>query len=460
MPAMPPLPEHTSLLTRRAALGALAAAGAGAVLWPYTPRDQAVVPKGRVELTYWEKWTGSEGAAAQAMVDGFNRSQDRAWVHLVQVSDITAKAMVAIGGGDAPDLVGLYSYSVPGFAEAGAVMPMDAFAGARNGIDTGRYAPGIRALLMHEGRQWAGVNTCYTLALYCNRDLLREAGAESPPRTVAELDELAQRLTVTSPGGRIERAGFLQNVPGWWPYCWPCMFGGRLYDESTDRATCADPACIAAFNWIGRTARRFGPGPTRSFAAAHERVIHSAQDPFITGRVAMIVQGPWLANFIRSFRPDLDYACAPMPVTDDLLNPEHPTGLLEADVLMIPRGCPHPDEAYSFLLYTQRTDVQEALATAHCKPSPFVELSPGFLENHPNRGIRTHDAIAKSTRVQFLPRTRMCKQYSDLLTSAVDAVWSGADAAAELMGVQGRAQHLLDLAAARRLRRGATRGAT
>jgi ABC-type glycerol-3-phosphate transport system substrate-binding protein len=447
-------------ISRRVAVGAVLAAGAGAILWPHTPRGRASVPKGRAELRYWEKWTGIEGLALQRVVDRYNATQgeaDKAWVHLVPVSDITSKAMVAIGGNDPPDVVGLYSYSVPGYAVARAAMPLDGFAGWSGGLASRPYLRGVRDLLEHEGHQWAGVNTCYTLGMYHNRAMLREIGRDPdrPPRTIAELDELSDALTMYEAGGRdrLARAGFLANVPGWWSYFWPIMFGGTLYDQQYDRATIDTPECSAAFEWLRASAKRVGVEAATAFASGYGRNMHTAQDPFISGRMGMIVQGPWLANFIRQYRPDLDYAAAPVPVAESVYDPEHPSGLLEADILMIPRGCPHPEEAFRFLCFMQRQDVQEELALAHGKPSPFVSTTPGFVESHPNRSVRVFDAIARSPKVQILPRTTAWKQYSDLINTAFDLVWKGADARATLVGVRARAQQLIDTAAARKRQR-------
>jgi ABC-type glycerol-3-phosphate transport system substrate-binding protein len=426
------------------------------------PRRRRDVPLGRVEVTYWEKWTAAEGAAMQRVVDRYNDSQRHAFVRMVPVSDITSKAMVAIGGGDPPDVVGLYSYSVPGYAEARAAIPFDELATpAAPAPGPDAYAHGVRRLLTHGGRTWAGVNTCYTLGLYVNRSIFRAAGLDPdrPPRTVDELDDLAARLTVRDASGRIERAGFLPNVPDWWPYSWPVMFGAGLYDEAADRATCAGDECLACFRWLRAAAARAGVPESRAFAAAYNRVIHSAQDPFLSGRQAMIVQGPWLAAFIRDLAPGLDYACAPVPVAAALAGREHPTGLLEADVLMVPRGCRHPELAWDFVRFTQRPDVQEELALAHAKPSPMAAVSEGFHAAHPNRGVRAFDAVVHSPDVRVLPRTRVWKAYADLLGAAFDAVWSGADPAPVLDGVQRRAQDLLDTAAARRRARAGGRPA-
>jgi hypothetical protein len=93
------------------------------------------------------------------------------------------------------------------------------------------------------------------------------------------------------------------------------------------------------------------------------------------------------------------------------------------------------------------------LALAHCKPSPFAAVSAAFDAGHPNRGIRAHNAVARSAAVQVLPRTRVWKQYSDMIWHAFDAVWGGADAGETMRDVARRTQAILDHNAARRAAR-------
>lgn len=413
------------------------------------------MPRGRKVLHYWEKWTGVEGAALQRVIDRFNRMQDKLWVVQVPISDISSKAMVAIGGGDPPDICGLFSYSVPLYAEAGAAMPLDDFP-REDWCGEAGYLPNVWKLLTHEGRPWAGVNTCYTLGLYCNRAHLREAGldADSLPRTIGELDLAAERLTRKDPSGAIARAGFLPNLPLWWPYSWGVLFDGRLYDRGTGRATADDPGNIRALEWISTFPTRFGREAASSFAQTFSRSTHSPQDPFISGRASMIVQGPWLANFIRTHNPSLDYAVAPVPLADGLDEPDVPRGLVEADVLIIPRGCRDPEASWEFLRFMQRRETQEQLALAHCKGSPMREVSPEFLADHPSRFVGVFDAIARSPRSDSLPPTRVWPQYADLLGGAFDTVWRGGDPGETLRTVQTRAQGLIDEAARMRSLRG------
>lgn len=430
-------------MTRRAAIGALGIGAAGLVLMP---RRRGGSPAGRTRITYWEKWTGREGRGIQDVVDAFNGSQDRIWVDRVPVSEIIPKAMVAIAGGDPPDVVGLYSYSIPHFAESGAIVAFDEFGGS-----SARYAPGVARLLSHRGRVWAGVNTCYTLAMYVNVEVARAVGLdpERPARDTDELLEWGAAMTARGAGGGIERAGFLQNIPGWWPYAWPMLFDAGLYDAAENRATIGDGASLGAFEWISRTAEGAGRAASRAFAASFGRSIHSRDDPFISGKLGMVLQGPWLAGFIRDHRPGLEYVCVPPPLAPGLGRRDQPPGMLEADVICIPRGCLHPEEAWAFVEFTQRREVQEGLARAHAKGSPMAERSAGFEVGHPNPYAGVFDAIARSDRVRVLPQTRAWKAYADLITSAFDAVWSGADAGRVLAGVRAGAQSLLDRAAAR-----------
>src|SRR5262249_7579563 len=154
------------------------------------------------------------------------------------------------------------------------------------------------------------------------------------------------------------------------------IFGGHLYDPNCNRAVFTDEPTVAAFEWIQNCARKVGVSAGAEFSHAHERSLHTAQDPFITEKVAMIVQGPWIAKFIGLHRTDLDFGCVPFPVEASLYDSDRPIGMLEADVLIVPRGCRHPRESFEFVRWMQRQDVQERLAHDHGKGSPFMRVSP------------------------------------------------------------------------------------
>lgn len=444
-------------MTRRGAIGAMAAAAAGYALFGRSASDRA--PAGRVTLDYWEKWTGHEGETMRGIVDEFNASQDRVFVRYFAMAGIDQKALIAIAGGSPPDILGVWNFSVPAFAESGAILPLDELA-EEFGIRRERYALAVWPMLTHHDRLYAIVSTCGSLALYYNRGLFREAGLDPdrPPRTIEELDAAAISLTAEeSPGGRLTRAGFLHTEPDWWTWHWGYFFGGSLYDPASERSLAASPENVRAYEWVQTYPKRWGADRLVTLQSGFGWY-GTAQHPFLTGRVAMTMQGPWLANLVTKFRPDLDYGVAPFPVEAQLYDPGAPIGLLDSDVLVVPRGAEHPRESFEFIAYTQRPEIMERLSAAHGKNSPLAHSSPRFVAEHPNRFLRVHDAIANSPRAFRFPRTRIWSEYAAEFDAAMQGMWRlESPAAAALARVQSATQARLDQVVKMRARRGGAR---
>lgn len=452
-----------STYSRRAALGALGAAGLSFAL--FGPRGEKRRDDGRIVLDYWEKWTGHEGAAMQRVVDDFNRSQDRLWVRYFAMSGIDQKAMIAIAGGSPPDVIGMGNFSIPAYAECGAILPLDELADEA-GIRRERYARAVWPMLTHRGKLWGIVNTCGALALFYNKTLYREAGLdpERPPRTIDELDEYAIRLTRTDgradlDGRDLTQAGFLHLEPDWWTWFWGYYFGGTLYDEASGRALADSDANRRAYEWVQSYPRRLGVDRMLRFQSGFG-FYGTPENPFLSGKVAMTNQGPWLANMIARYRPDMDYGVAPFPVDESIVDAGSPIGLLDSDVLVIPRGSRRAREAMEFIAYTQRREVVEYLSKVHCKNSPLASASESFTREHPNRFVRMHARIADSERAFVFPRTRTWEQYVAEFNAAMQRMWAlQEEAGPALARVQSAAQADLDLVAERRARRAAIRGA-
>ena len=448
-------PAHTPgfglAVSRRVALGAMVAGAAGFAL--LGPRGRRDIPSGRLVLDYWEKWTRHEGDAMERIVDAFNASQSRIWVRYLVVSDIGQKSLVSIAGGNPPDLIGLYSLNVPSYAESGAILALDERAAAR-GLSLEQYTPGVRRVMVHKGKWWATVNTAGSVALYYNRGAFGDVGLDPdrPPRTIAELDAMHAKLIKRDAAGKLERVGFLHREPGWWSWLWANHFGGRIFDESSNRATVDSAECIRAMEWMQSYTRDLGIDRLKTFAESFGNYF-TPENPFLTGKVAMVIQGPWIANLIKAFKPDHDYGVAPFPTLAGA-PADAPVGLIDTDVLVIPRGAKNPDAAMEFIAFTQRQDMTEQLATAHCKPSPLATVSESFLTNHPNRGIRVHYDIFKSPGAYVPPRTRVWQQFKDEFDTQVQRLWRlDATPVVALGELQARIQSLVDHSADQQRRR-------
>jgi ABC-type glycerol-3-phosphate transport system substrate-binding protein len=441
-------------ISRRAVLGAMGAAAAGFVA--FGPRgtgdDRA---KGRTIVDYWEKWTGHEGKAMQTVVDEFNDSQREVFVRYFVTGNIGQKALIAIAGGTPPDLVGLWNFNVPAYAESGAVLRLDDLAAAE-GMRLDQYRRGVQEVMTvgrGAGRKWFGVvNTAGTLAMFYNKKLFAEAGIDParPPRTIEELESAHAKLTTRNDKGAVVQTGFLHGEPGWWSWLWGYHFGASIFDEATERATFNRPEHVAAYQWLQRTVRGFGATDAEA-ANALELFRQSfgnyntPQNAFLAGKVAMVLQGPWLANMVEEFAPALDYGVAPMPCAAAVYDEKNPVALVDTDVLCIPRGAKHPEAAMKFIAFTQRPDITERLALAHCKICPLVKVSEGFYKAHKNRGLAVHTSLADSARAFVVPKTRAWPEIKDDFDSKVrDMMNLKIDSSEALKGLQVRAQGYID----------------
>lgn len=432
----------------------------------FGPRGARSRADGRIVLDYWEKWTGHEGAAMQAVVDEFNQSQSRILVRYLVTAGIDQKSMIAIAGGDPPDVLGLYNYNIPLFAETGALLPLDEAAGSAMLPPLEAYARAIRPMLTHPDRsgrlrRWACPNTGGTLALYYNKSLFAQVGLDParPPATLEQLGEIVARLDATTQGGRYSRLGFTPTEPGWWPWAWGAYFGASLTDQPCRRALIDSPEHVAAFRWIRETAERLGPERVNAFGSGWGNSYDSINNAFLAGQVAMVLQGPWLASVINTHSPGLDYGVVPFPVPASIADGP-PIGLVESDMLCVPRGARHPDASMEFIAFTQQPRIVEKLSTAHFKNSVLAQVSPEFVANHPNRGVAVFNAVANSPRGFRASSTRQFPQIRSKMGSLFPKVWNTDEPVEDLLrSTNSEVQSLLDLEHEQKARRGWKGGA-
>ncbi|HXQ81244.1 MAG TPA: ABC transporter substrate-binding protein [Opitutaceae bacterium] len=424
----------------------------------------------RVVVNYWEKWSGFEADAMQAIVDDFNRSQDRIEVRFLSVSEVDTKLLLAASSGHPPDVAGLWSENIPDFSEKGALTPLDARLAAA-GLGPDHYIPVYWELCRHRGFTWGLPTTPSCVALFYNKKLFRAAGLdpERPPRTLAELDSMGRRLTIVEieRAGRRVRASFSDLTPeeregrhftllqighlpqdaGMYVSAWGFWFGARYYDG--DRRILADDAGnIAAFQWIRETAQAYGADNLRDFGGSFG-IQQSGRTPFLGGFEAMVVQGPWWPNFIQKYAPGLEWGAAACPAAAGVADGA-PMTVAQADVVVIPRGARHPREAFEFIRYLQRQEVAEKLARSQQKFTALSQVSEGFLAAHPNPAIRLFIGLARSPGARALPRLSIWREYNAEMSVAADRVQNlGYTPAAALAEVQERVQWKLDRVARR-----------
>lgn len=458
----PPRP-HT--VSRRALLAAAAAAPLGACRSDDDERVRRVV--------YWEKWTGIEGEAVEGVVGAFNeRERDRARrepgyrpieVERVTVSRIDQKLLVAIAGGNPPDVAGFYSFLIATYADKGALLDLGG-AVERAGMKRSDYLERYFDLGVHRGKLWCVPTMPSSVALHYNKRAFREVGLdpERPPQTIEELDRAAEQLTtweVTLEGGkkriragyasevphsrkRLLRAGFLPSDPVAWSYGWGHYFGGTLLDGES-RVTSDSPENLRAYRWVRRYSERLGVDAVRRFRSGFG-TFASPENPFLSGKLAMQLQGAWMHNFIARYAPGLEWGVAPFPHPadrPDLVN----TSIAEADVLLVPRGSRRVQEAFEFIRFASSRESLEAVALGQQKFTPLARVSPNFYERHEHPYIRTFRELGASPNTWNAPKIGAWNLYQREMRAAVDRIQNlSATPESALASVRARIQAAVD----------------
>jgi multiple sugar transport system substrate-binding protein len=390
----------------------------GALYYSERVTDRTESP-GKVHVTYWEKWTGFEFTAMKAVVDDFNRSQNKIFVDILPISNIDQKTMMAASAGIPPDLAGLFGPNVPQYVDDQAIISLDEYC-KKAGIGPKDYVPAYFEIGHYKGHIYSLPTTPASTALHYNIDLLKAAGIDpdKPPKTVEELDDYAAKITKKK-GDSIEVAGFMPAEPGWWNWAWGPFFGGRLWDGK-DKITADAPENIRAMQWIADYSRKYGPGNLTTFRSGFGN-FSSPQNGFMADKVAMELQGVWMYNFLSQYAPKLKWAAAPFPYPADRPDLKEST-IVDEDVIVIPRGAKHPNEAFEFIKYLESQPAMEKLCLGQQKNSPLSHVSPEFWKKHKNPYIRLFDHLAYSKNALVPPKLGIWAEYSAELTAAFDEV--------------------------------------
>ena len=154
------------------------------------------------------------------------------------------------------------------------------------------------------------------------QDTLQGAGLNpnDPPTTTQQLQSDAFKLTKQEGNGRITQLGFLPDFPGQsnGHVCtledmgWD--FGGQWYNEKTHTITAGAPQNIAALNYEVSFYKKYGASNMANFESSAGAYL-TANDPFESGKLAMVYDGPWAPRYIEANRPSLasEIGVAPFP---------------------------------------------------------------------------------------------------------------------------------------------------
>jgi multiple sugar transport system substrate-binding protein len=285
-----------------AALGAaLAGCGQGA--------DDGVGPDGRVTISMWHGQSDTGLKPIKSLAQRFTRAHPHISVDLgggVLADSMLEKVTAALASGAYPDIAYIFGSDLAGVARSPQVVDLTGTVHSSATPWTNYWAPARDAVTIN-GKVRASPALLDALAVVCNKKLFRAAGLPLPEEgwTWDEFEETAHRLTDAQHGT------FGTGWPGvgdedtvWrlWPMVWD--LGGDVIAPDGRSIGFAD-AGVRALGTVQALAR------AKSVYIDPKPGSEQMYQVFASGRMGMVVTGPWQLPDIRQAK--IDYAVVPLP---------------------------------------------------------------------------------------------------------------------------------------------------
>lgn len=276
----------------------------------------------QVTITYWSIYPQGDPYTAkhQQYIDAFEKANPNIKIQHLGTNfwDYFSKLSTAQAGGQEVDVYWNDIVNVKFRAATGVAANLNPYLDSskenpsqwtKADLDSCRYEDGIYALPMESD---------YRLLFY-NKDHFRAAGLapDSPPKTLDQLEQYAQKLTILTKGSNgktaIKQLGFdprlgnnqIQQI------VWP--MGGSFFDKSGN-PTLNSATIVQGIQWWVKMCRKQDVRAFNQFQTEHSD--GSGKDiSFLQGATSMVIDENGLAWQIAQSAPKLNYGVAPVPYT-------------------------------------------------------------------------------------------------------------------------------------------------
>ncbi len=348
------------------------------------------VPHTPTTLTMWVAFSGHELNALTSVVEQFH--QEYPWITVKMVgAKNQQETLQAINSGSAPDVMSTSGPDqVAEFCSSHAWTDLNPYLKA-DGIDLSEISPpAATTYTSYQGIQCALPLETDAYGLYYNKDLFAKAGIAEPPKTLAELEADAQKLTEYNSDGSIKVVGFdpLSTFYEGYDIYLGQYWNAQWYNSSGQSVLGSDPAWQQMLQWNQQMVGLYGTEGYQklqeflaSLGGAHSE--WSSANGFEVGRVAMMIDGEWRTAFITDDGSNVNYGTAPFPTADPS---RYGSGEIGGTVVGIASTSPNVQQAWLLVKYLT-TDTQ-ALSTLAEKlgnvPTTYASLKDPTLSGDPN----------------------------------------------------------------------------
>lgn len=227
----------------------------------------------------------------------------------IPYDELRKKLLAAIAGGETPDLLRADIIWVPEFAEQGALAKLDEaipdFASYKD-----RFYAGPLATNFYQDHYYGLPLDTNTRVIFFNPAILKEAGVDAAPKTVAEFAAACAKIKALN---KPDTFCYAEGGTGAWnvlPWIW--SNGGNITDPTFTKATgfLNSKGTVAAVTMLRDMLKDGTLSPSILGGGLQ------TSEAIGKNQVGMIIDGPWMPPIFKEQFPDLKYDLAPIPAGD------------------------------------------------------------------------------------------------------------------------------------------------
>lgn len=369
--------------------GALPRLGAAQGTPPASPAAAAVTPYNGEEVTItYGFWDSAQEAAITAQIEAFKAHFPSITVEpqIVPWTDYWTKLQTGVAGGETFDVFWINSASLPVYASAGALLPIDQIVGGEGGVDLANFPAPLVEMYGWQGAQYGIPRDFDTIALFYNKDIFDAAGVEYPTGawTWDDFRATAEQLTDADAGiwGAGMQTSWQENY-----YNFIYQNGGRLLSDDLTTCVVDSPEASEAFVYLTGF---FTDELTPTIAIQQSNPV--ADTLFPAGQVAMMTGGSFRAGAYGAAEANIDVA--PLPQGKEQATVTH--GL--ANVIWASGA--NPGASLEFVKFLAGEEAETLLGESGSTIPAYAGLQQPWLDANPDMNLQVFiDALEYAHKV-------------------------------------------------------------
>lgn len=245
-------------------------------------------PDGRIEISFWNGFGGSDRSTLEALVEKYNQTSDKYYINM-EIMDwelVYQKLTTSASSNQGPDFICFGPENIATYADMGAIVPVNDFYEAKM-IDESLFPETFKNMIKYKGDYIGIPMNFFNHCLYYNKDIAVAAGLDvsNPSKTWDELAHWARAMTNEAEGvhGLLISTGWVYLVQHMWAN------GADIMDYSTKTATMNTPEAVEAVTYFANLYKEgVSPAPNSD-----------GGQMFTAGKLGMLIDGPWQTPQIR-----------------------------------------------------------------------------------------------------------------------------------------------------------------